>query len=210
MIHIQDVIIIIIIYFENIHFFHAHLGLDVCPQMKPLHISLNTAHSGCKPSSFMSSFTVTLFLPLPTHLSLQISTGRHPIIPTFTLQMLKPSQSAMPHHLSYTLNTKKTVQNLTVLTTLSVLQRHSTYPSHHHTLCYLQAMQIPSLYCPCPIPVRQHTLGTSSIHLSYYMIISVISWILKGHPGEIDEFVRIQPQFLKVHQWPDRLWLKNI
>ena len=41
-------IIIIIIYFSNIHFFHAQLGLDIC---SPLHISLSTAHSGCKPSS---------------------------------------------------------------------------------------------------------------------------------------------------------------
>ena len=36
--------------------FHAQLGLDVPPKMKPLHISLNTAHSGCKPSAFISSF----------------------------------------------------------------------------------------------------------------------------------------------------------
>ena len=37
--------------------FSTQLGLDVCPDMKPLHISLNTAHSACKPSSFISSFT---------------------------------------------------------------------------------------------------------------------------------------------------------
>ena len=29
----------------NVHFFHAQLGLDVFPDMRPLHISLNTAHS---------------------------------------------------------------------------------------------------------------------------------------------------------------------
>ena len=28
------------------HFFHAKLGLDVCPYMKSLNISLKTAHSG--------------------------------------------------------------------------------------------------------------------------------------------------------------------
>ena len=35
--------------------------------MKPLHIFLNTAHSGCKPSSSMSSFkhSLQVFLPLP-------------------------------------------------------------------------------------------------------------------------------------------------
>jgi len=32
----------------NIHFFHVHLRLDVSPDMRPLNISLNTAHSGCK------------------------------------------------------------------------------------------------------------------------------------------------------------------
>ena len=34
-----------IIYFESILFFHAQLGLDVSPDMKSLHISLNTGHS---------------------------------------------------------------------------------------------------------------------------------------------------------------------
>ena len=39
--------------------------------MRPIHISLNTAHSGCKPSSFLSSFTrsIWVFLPLPAHLT---------------------------------------------------------------------------------------------------------------------------------------------
>ena len=62
---------IIIIYFLNVYFFHARLGLDIFPDMRPLHIYLNTAHSGCKPSSTISSFTHSLqvFLPLPTHLT---------------------------------------------------------------------------------------------------------------------------------------------
>ena len=37
--------VMIIIYFENIHFFHAQLGLDVSPDMNSLHVSLNTGHS---------------------------------------------------------------------------------------------------------------------------------------------------------------------
>ena len=62
---------IIIIYFQNVHFFHAQLGLDIFPDMRPLHISLNTAHSGCKPNSSVSSFTHSLqvFLPLPIYLT---------------------------------------------------------------------------------------------------------------------------------------------
>ena len=35
--------IIIIIYFWNVFLIQAQLGLDVCPDMKPLHKSLNTA-----------------------------------------------------------------------------------------------------------------------------------------------------------------------
>ena len=71
------------------HHHHHHLfwkrqfipcsaGLDVCPEseMKPLHISQNTAHSVCKLSSFMSSFThpLQVFLPLLTHLFSATST----------------------------------------------------------------------------------------------------------------------------------------
>ena len=64
-------IIIITIYFKNIHFFHAQLGSDIFPDMRLLHISLNTTHSECKPSSSISSFTHSLqvFLPLPAHLT---------------------------------------------------------------------------------------------------------------------------------------------
>ena len=58
--------------------------------MKPLHISLNTAHSGCKPRTFISSFTHSyqVFLPLPCHH--HIPTGRHPIILILTFHMPKP------------------------------------------------------------------------------------------------------------------------
>ena len=62
-----QVIIIIIIYFWNVYFFHAQLGLDIFPDMRPIHIFMNTAHSGCKPSSSISSFTHSLqVLPAPT------------------------------------------------------------------------------------------------------------------------------------------------
>ena len=62
------IIINIIIYFENVHFFHAKLGLA---HIRSLHISLNTAHSGCKPSDFISSSTHSyqIFLFLPLHLA---------------------------------------------------------------------------------------------------------------------------------------------
>ena len=87
-------------------------GLDVCLDMKSLHISFNFAHSGCKSSSFMSSFTLSSSLPAPAFTLLRTTaiflyTGRHPIILTLMFQMPKPFQSATrptPHHLSHTRN----------------------------------------------------------------------------------------------------------
>ena len=87
--------------------FHAQLGLDVPLETKPLHISLNTAHSGCKPSTFISSFTHSyqVFLPLPAHLTpatttfLQADTQSSPFL-----------RSTCPNHL-----------NLPYLTTSSTL-----------------------------------------------------------------------------------------
>ena len=106
-----------------------------------------------------------LISPRPLH----ISTDWHPIIPNLMVQMPKPSQSVMSHHISYTLNTKKTVQNGSIHMLL-IPQRHFTHPHRHHTpsyvlLSFLQAMQIPSLRCPCLSPIRKHTLDTSSINL---------------------------------------------
>ena len=46
------------------------------PDATLLHISLNTAHSGCKPSSSILSFTHSLRLPAPIHTS-------HPATTTF-------------------------------------------------------------------------------------------------------------------------------
>ena len=68
------------------------------PCKKFLHTSLNIALSGCNPSNIMSSFTHSpqVFLPLPRtfHLSHHhISTGRHRIIHTPTLQNSKPPPS---------------------------------------------------------------------------------------------------------------------
>ena len=61
---------IIIIHSDNGNFYHAQLGLDICPKMKPSHISLNTAHRGCNPSSFMPSLTHSPSLPVSSHASL--------------------------------------------------------------------------------------------------------------------------------------------
>ena len=100
---------IIVIYFQNVHFFHAQLGLNVCPDMKTLHISLNTAHSGCKPSSSISSFThcLQVFLPLPllffptTSTFLQANTQSSPLLvpnaQTISLYHASPPQPRSEH-----------------------------------------------------------------------------------------------------------------
>ena len=89
-----------------------------------------------------SSHSSFYIAPLP-------STGWYPIIHILTLQMPKPPQSSTPHHICHTLYNQKTVQ----ITLLSILQRHSTHQSHHHSLRPLQAMQILSLHRTCFIPL---------------------------------------------------------
>ena len=58
--------------------------------MKFLHTSMNTDHSGCRPSTSMSFYSFPYISPLPPpHFY-------RPIPNQSTLQMSKPSQSAMP------------------------------------------------------------------------------------------------------------------
>ena len=58
--------VIIIIYFLNVHSFHAQLRPDVFPDMRLLHISPNTTHSECKPwMGSVSSFTHSLQVSRP-------------------------------------------------------------------------------------------------------------------------------------------------
>ena len=114
------------------------LGLDVCPiSSLSIHISLKMAHSGCRPSNFMSFFTHSCF-SAPAHtFHLHISARRHPIIPTLTLKMPRPSQFAMPYHISHA---------------------HTEYPEGcinlHCTFYPSRTLHIPS----------QHPLQTIQIH----------------------------------------------
>ena len=80
--------------------FLAKLGLDVCPMYEvPPHFpeqpmqphGISHTHSPSLPASVHTSH------PCQHH----ISTCRHPIIHTFTLQMTKPPQSATPHHICH-------------------------------------------------------------------------------------------------------------
>ena len=86
---LQFIIIIIIIYFENVHFLHAKLGLDVCPYEVPPHIPvycqfrLQTKHFHVIIHTFSPSLPVPTPTPHPCHL--HISTGRHPVTQSSTL-----------------------------------------------------------------------------------------------------------------------------
>ena len=163
--------------FENIHLFHAQQRLDICPYIKSIHISLNTVHSGYKPSNSISSLThppPSLLALTPTIHPCQLNTCTlyrpTPNNYTVTLQMLTTSQSATPHHLSHTRNMSNTVQIVTLLTILP------THPSHHHLLCPFKTMQIFSLHRSCFSRICQHTLvDTSSVYLSIYNAPQAVS-----------------------------------
>ena len=116
--------------------------------------------------------------------TVHISTGRHSIIYTHTLQMpkqMKPSQSAMPHHLSYTLNTQKTVQ---ILTSLSIMQVYTSHIPLTIKRSALSRLQIFSYQRLCFSPVCQHTLGFAYI---YYIkiLISFFSKYNSMHAGSL-------------------------
>ena len=128
--------------------------------MRPLHISRNTAHSGCKPSSSVSSFTHSLqvFLPLPTQVTpatttfLQADTQSSSLLRFY---MPKPSQSTMPCHLSHASNIQKTVQDLTELL---ILQRHTSISPSYALLSQGYGESPPSL------PMSQSHISTHSGH----------------------------------------------
>ena len=163
--------------------------------MKSLHIFLNTAQSGRKPScrnvevtgvrcegraegvkDNMSSFTPSLLHSFTSHschlTHLHISTGRrptarHPIIHTLTL---KPFQSVRLCLItSSTLCIPKRLYKST--------QRFLSVPStklrpsilYHHPFFPLKTLQIFSLHRPCFMLICQHTLDTSSVYLSIYV-----------------------------------------
>ena len=144
--HIFTLCNIIIIYFKKTSIFSRSARVrrssrneapphipEHCPfrvQTKRLHIILHTFIPSLPPSTRTSH-------PCHHHLS----TGGHPIIPTPTFHMPKPSQSTTPHHLIDdlidALYTQKTVQ---IHTAFPILQRHSysAHPSHHHLFRPLQ------------------------------------------------------------------------
>ena len=131
--------------------------------MRPLHISLNTAHSGCKPSSFMSSFTHSPSLPASAHTSpsghFHISTtSNHPhsYIPDARTILICHVSPPQPHSIPKRL----------YKTSLCFSCKNTP---HINLTIIRSVMQIPNLHCPC-LSQCQHTLNTSSVYLSFYVI----------------------------------------
>ena len=143
-------IIYIYIYIYIYHHHHHHLFLKrpFLPRsarvrrfsrMRSLHISLNTTHSGCKPSSSISSFTHSfqVFLPLPAHLTpaattfLQADTQSSPLLRS-------TCQTTSIYHASPPQPHSEPSKDCTNPHCAFYPQRHPTHPSRHHPLRPLQ------------------------------------------------------------------------
>ena len=119
---------------------YCSIGLNVGPNMMSLHIFLNTAHLVCK---LPKQFHVIIYIILPSNSSclcpytspLQPPHFYKPT-PNHSHSYIPDAQTilichASPSHPQSEYGTQKPVKNLT---SLSILQCHSTYPLHHQML----------------------------------------------------------------------------
>ena len=154
--------------------------------MRPLHTSLNTIHSECKPSSSISSFTHSLqvFLPLPTHLTpatttfLQADTQSSPLL-----------RSTCPNHL-----------NLPRFTTSATLwiPKDCTNP---HCASYPSATPHTSMHCQIICRSFQLFLlleELSNIIYSCLLTLTVVQNLVWPNQLNVSHFV-IQRQLLPSH-----------
>ena len=146
--------------------------------MKPLH----AAHSGYKPSTYMSSFTHSPSLPAPTLFSLTTSTFLQADTRSSPLLRSKcPNHLNLPcqYHLSHTLNTLKTDQF--DLTSLPILQRHHTSISPSYALLSPGlSMHISAFIAHDSVPYV-NTLWTYALKLVPFMwaIYSLFRWLME-------------------------------
>ena len=105
--------------------------------MMPLHISLITAHSGCKPSSSVSSFkhSLQVFLPLPTHLTPATSTFLQADTQSSTLLSFR-----CPNH--------HNLPNLTTSGTLWIPKRLYTFTLHYLSFNEIPHIHLTIIICP--------------------------------------------------------------
>ena len=174
------IIIIILSYhhhhhlFENLHFFHAKVGLDIYSYEVRPHIpeyctfKLQTMLFHFILHTFSPSLPFQVFIPL--HLTSATSTFLQGNTQSSTLLRSRCSnQFNLPClascHICHTLYTQNTVHIV-----LSILQQHFKHPSHHQPPRFLQTVQIFSLHRPGFSPICQHTLNTRSVYLSFYVV----------------------------------------
>ena len=141
--------------------------------MRLLHISLNTTHSECKPSSSISSFTHSLrvFCPYP-HISPLPPPHSYRLTPNYLHSYAPHAQTtsiyhALPPQPRSQPPPPKRLQNHTAL---PILQRHPAHPSHHHPFRPLQTLQICNIHCPGFSPICQYNLDTSPVYLFLYAV----------------------------------------
>ena len=161
--------------------------------MKSLLISLNTTYSGCKPCTFMSSFTHSLqvFLFLPFHLTPATSTFLQADTQSSTLLCAPDAQttsichvSPHPPHSIYPIDYKFTLHFLSFSDTphihltifhsvLSKLCRFSAFIAHV-SVPYVNTLWTQALYilpyiwydAPQAVRIRDNSLNLAQAHLT--------------------------------------------
>ena len=110
--------------------------------MKSLHISINIAHSGCKPSNFMSLFTQSLQVFLPYPYTSSLPPPHFYISSTLSHSCAPDAQTTSNCHASPHPPHSEYPRDCTNPHFSSCPSRHSTHPSHHHTLRSLKTLHI--------------------------------------------------------------------
>ena len=131
--------------------------------MKFLHTSLKTAHSGCKPSTFMSlsthSFQIFLFLPL--HLDPATSTFLQADTQSSTLLRSRcPNHLNLPRHTLYTQTTNPHYVSYPSATPRTSISPSSILSSPDYADLLSSSCRFQSHMSSC-----QHTLDTSLVAL---------------------------------------------
>ena len=120
----------------------ARVGRFLPNQAPPLQSVLRPLCLKVQRAQVMShTFTPRLLTPASALWSghLEVSTSRHPILLTLTLEMSKPSQSTTPHNDCDFLHTQAPIQ---LHAWYSLLETHTTHPPDHHTFRSFHTLHI--------------------------------------------------------------------
>ena len=114
-----------LIFFLNIHFFHAQLGLDVFPNLRLLHTSLNATHSQCK-HPYHPSHTLSKFSYPYLHISPLSSPHFYRLTPNHLHSYVPPAQTTSIYHASTPQPCSEPQKTVQIHTAPPILQRHHT------------------------------------------------------------------------------------